>query len=72
VWRQGVLANLFTIVTIPPVIVLAFAGQLLAAQATRRSYLEVALITVGVLVVGIPVFGLESPGPSYLPALCGF
>lgn len=69
VWRQRVLANLFTIVTIPPVIVLAFAGQFLGAHATRRSYLELALIAVGVLVVGIPVFGLESPGPSNLPAL---
>ena len=69
VWRQRVLANVFSIITIPPVIVLAFAGQLVGAHATRRSYLELALITVGVLVVGIPVFGLESPGPSTLPAL---
>ena len=69
VWRQRVLANVFSIVTIPPVIVLAFAGQLVGAHATWRSYLELALITVGVLVVGIPVFGLESPGPSTLPAL---
>jgi integral membrane sensor domain MASE1 len=69
VWRQRVLANVFTIITIPPVIVLAFAGQLVGAHATWRSYLELALITVGVLVVGIPVFGLESPGASNLPAL---
>ena len=69
VWRQRVLANVFSIITIPPVIVLAFAGQLVGAHATRRSYLELALITVGVLVVGIPVFGLDSPGPSTLPAL---
>ena len=68
-WRQRVLANVFSIITIPPVIVLAFAGQLVGAHATWRSYLELALITVGVLVVGIPVFGLESPGPSNLPAL---
>ena len=64
VWRQRVLANVFSIITIPPVIVLAFAGQLVGAHATWRSYLELALITVGVLVVGIPVFGLDSPGPS--------
>jgi PAS domain S-box-containing protein len=69
VWRQRVLANVFTIVAIPPVIVQAFAGQLLGAHATWRSYLELASITVGVLVVGIPVFGLESPGASNLPAL---
>ncbi len=69
VWRQRVFANVFSIITIPPVIVLAFAGQLVGAHATRRAYLELALITVGVLVVGIPVFGLDSPGPSTLPAL---
>ena len=69
-WRQRTLANVFAIVTIPPVIVLAFAGQLVGAQhATWRSYLELALITMGVLVVGIPVFGLELPGPSNVPAL---
>ena len=69
-WRQRVLANVFAIVTIPPVIVLAFAGQLVGAQhATWRTYFELALITVGVLVVGIPVFGLASPGPSNVPAL---
>ena len=69
-WRQRVLANVFAIVTIPPVIVLAFTGQLVGAQhATWRTYLELALITVGVLVVGIPVFGLELAGPSNLPAL---
>jgi PAS domain S-box-containing protein len=60
----------FAIITIPPVIVLAFAGQLVGAQhATWRSYLELGLITMGVLVVGIPVFGLASPGPSNVPAL---
>ena len=70
VWRQRVLANVFAIVTIPPVIVLAFTGQLVGAQnASWRSHLELALITVGVLVVGIPVFGLEFPGPSNVPAL---
>ena len=69
VWRQRVLANVFSIITIPPVIVLAFAGQLVGAHATWRSYLELASITAGVLVVGIPVFGLESPVPSNLPAL---
>ena len=70
VWRQRTLANVFAMVTIPPVIVLAFGGQLVGAQhATGRSYLELALITIGVLVVGIPVFGMELPGPSNVPAL---
>jgi integral membrane sensor domain MASE1 len=70
VWRQRTLANVFAMVTIPPVIVLTFAGQLVGGQhATWRSYLELALITMVVLVVGIPVFGMESPGPTNVPAL---
>ena len=70
VWRQRTLANVFAMVTIPPVIVLAFAGQLVGAHhATWRSYLELALISMGVLVVGFPVFGMEPPGPSNVPAL---
>ena len=69
-WRQRTLANVFAIVTISPVIVLAFAGQLVGVQhATWRSYLELALISMGVLIMGIPVFGLASPGPSNVPAL---
>ena len=69
-WRQRVLANVFAIITIPPVVFAAFAGQFVGAQhATWRSYLELALITMGVLVVGIPVFGLETPGLANVPAL---
>ena len=69
-WRQRVLANVFAVITIPPVILLAFAGQLVREQhAPWRSYAELALITIGLLAVGIPVFGLESPGPVNVPAL---
>jgi integral membrane sensor domain MASE1 len=69
-WRQRVLANVFAVITIPPVILLAFAGQLVGAQHARwRFHAELALITIGLLAVGIPVFGLESPGPVNVPAL---
>ena len=69
-WRQRVLANVFAVITIPPVILLAFAGQLVGAQhAPWRFYAELTLITIGLLAVGIPVFGLESPGPENVPAL---
>ena len=62
-WRQRVLANVFAVITIPPVILLAFAGQLVGAQhAPWRFYAELTLITIGLLAVGIPVFGLKSPG----------
>jgi PAS domain S-box-containing protein len=60
----------FAIVTIPPVVLAAFSGQFVGAQhATWRSYSELALITMGVLVVGIPVFAREAPGLANMPAL---
>jgi PAS domain S-box-containing protein len=69
-WRQRVLANVFAIVTIPPMVLAAFSGQFVGAQpATGRSYLELALITMGVVIIGIPVFGLETPGLANVPAL---
>jgi PAS domain S-box-containing protein len=69
-WRQRMLANVFAIVTIPPVVVLAFAGELVGARhATWRSYVELVLVTIGVIVVGVPTFGLEPPGPTVVPAL---
>jgi integral membrane sensor domain MASE1 len=69
-WRQRVLANVFPVITIPPVIVLTLAGQLVGAQqASRRSYAELGLLTMGLLAVGIPVFGWESSALRTVPAL---
>jgi PAS domain S-box-containing protein len=69
-WQQRVLANVFPMITIPPVIVLAFAGQLVGApHAPWRSYAELGLLVMGLLAVGILVFGWESPGPAAVPAL---
>jgi two-component system, chemotaxis family, CheB/CheR fusion protein len=52
------------------VVVLTLTGELVGVRpATWRSYLELVLVTIGVLVVGIPTFGLESPGPTNVPAL---
>jgi integral membrane sensor domain MASE1 len=69
-WRQRVLANVFAIITIPPVIVLTFAGQLVGAQhKPRQSYAELVLLTMGLLAVCIPLFGWESSGPGNVPAL---
>jgi two-component system, LuxR family, sensor kinase FixL len=69
-WRQRVLANVFPVITIPAVIVLTFAGHLVGAQyAPRRSYAELGLLTMGLLAVGIPVFGWESSALRTVPAL---
>jgi PAS domain S-box-containing protein len=57
-------------ITIPPLILAALAGQLVGARDTSwRSYAELALVTTGLLAIGIPVFGWEPQGPEYLPVL---
>ena len=68
--RQRILANMFATITITPLIVLTRAGQLVSPQSTsRRSYVELGLLTLGLLAVAIPVFGWESPWPGNLPAV---
>jgi PAS domain S-box-containing protein len=69
-WRQRVLADGIAIITITPLILLTCAGQLVGSQQTpRRSCAELGLLTIGLLAVGIPVFGWETPGPGNVPAL---
>jgi PAS domain S-box-containing protein len=69
-WRQRVLADGIAIITITPLIVLTCSGQLVGSQrATRRSYAELFLVTIGLLAVGIPLFGSQSPGFGNVPAL---
>ena len=59
--RQRILANIFATITITPLIVLTRAGQLVSPQSTsRRSYVELGLLTLGLLAVAIPVFGWEA------------
>src|SRR5215469_7613677 len=68
--RQRILANIFAIITITPLIVLTRAGQLVGSQyASWRPYAELGLLTLGLLAVAIPVFGWESPWPGNVPAL---
>ena len=68
--RQRVLSNVFAVVTIPPLIVLGFAGQVVSAQpARRRDYIELSLLLIGLLAVSIPVFGSEARGSENMPAL---
>jgi PAS domain S-box-containing protein len=69
-WRQRVLGHVFPMITIPPLILAAFAGQLVGGRDTSwRSYADLALVTTGLLAVSIPVFGWEPRGPEHLPVL---
>jgi signal transduction histidine kinase len=69
-FRQRVLANIFPITTIPPLIVLSIAGQALGVQQVRRrDYAEFGMLMVGLLAVGILAFGWTSSGVATAPAL---
>jgi two-component system, LuxR family, sensor kinase FixL len=69
-WRQRVLAHMFPIITIAPLIVLTFAGRIVSAQPARqRDYVELALLAGGLLAVCIPVFGWPPPGTGIVPVL---
>jgi PAS domain S-box-containing protein len=68
--RQRILANVFAIITITPLILRTWAGQLVGPQHMPwRSYAELGLLTMGLLAVAIPVFGWESQWPGNVPAL---
>jgi signal transduction histidine kinase len=68
--RQRVLANVFAIMTIPPLIVLAAAGELVGVRKPRRPrYAELALVTMGLLAVSMLVFGWDAPTSVHMPGL---
>jgi signal transduction histidine kinase len=58
-FRQRVLANVFAIMTIPPLIVLAASGELVGVRKPRR-YVELTFVTMGLLVVSMVAFGSTS------------
>jgi signal transduction histidine kinase len=60
-FRQRVLANVFAISTIPPLIVLTAAGELVGTRTARRPRcVELGLLTMGMLAMGTLVFGWEA------------
>ena len=69
-FRQRVLANVFAIITIPPLIVITVTGALGTGRYRRWPlYAELGLLTVALLVVGVLVFGREAPASGNVPAL---
>jgi PAS domain S-box-containing protein len=69
-WRQRVLGHVFPMITIPPLVLSVYFGQLVGARdAPWRSYAELAIVMIGVLAVSIPAFGWEPQGAGYMPAL---
>ena len=69
-FRQRVLANVFAIITIPPLIVITATGGLGAGHDRRWSrYAELGLLTMALLAVGFLVFGRVAPASGNVPAL---
>ena len=69
-FRQRVLANVFAIITIPPLIVMMATGGLGAGHYRRWSlYAELGLLTMALLAVGFLVFGRLAPASGNVPAL---
>ena len=69
-FRQRVLANVFAIITIPPLIVITATGGLGAGHYRRWSrYAELGLLTMALLAVGFLVFGRVAPASGNVPAL---
>jgi signal transduction histidine kinase len=69
-WRQRFFSNGFAILTITPPILLAASGELVGVrQPQGRRYVELGLVTTGLLAVGALIFAREIPGPQIMPAL---
>ena len=67
-FRQRVLANVFAIMTIPPLIVLAAAGELVGLPKPPR-YVELGFVTMGLLAVSMLAFGWAALTSAHMPAL---
>ncbi len=69
-FRQRVLANVFAIIAIPPLIIITATGELDAGRYRRWPlYAELGLLTMALLAVGSLVFGGEAPASGNVPAL---
>jgi signal transduction histidine kinase len=69
-WQQWMLASVFPTVTIPPLMILAFYGRLVGYETvSRKAYVELGLLAMGLFAVSIMVFGWEPWRPAYVPPL---
>jgi signal transduction histidine kinase len=69
-WRQRTFSNGFAVLTITPPIILAIGGELVGRRQPRRGrYVELGLVTIGLLAAGMLVVTREAPGAQIMPAL---
>jgi signal transduction histidine kinase len=70
VWRQRFLTNIVGTITVTPLILMTIAGGPAAWLKTPlRYYVELGLLTIGLLAVGIPVFSWNTPSAGSFPGL---
>ena len=68
-WRQRFFANGLAVLVITPTILLAVAGELAGVQQRVRRYAELALVILGLVVVGSMILMQDALRPGILPAL---
>jgi signal transduction histidine kinase len=69
-WRTRFFGNVFATLTVTPLLVLTIAGGVTAIRtAPPRRYAEFALLTFGLLLVGLPIFGMDADNPRRAAAL---
>ena len=70
VWRQRFLSQILGAITVTPLILIPIAGGSAAwLKVPLRRYVELGLLTMGLLAVGMPVFSWNAPRPGSFPGL---
>jgi integral membrane sensor domain MASE1 len=70
VWRQRFLSQTLGAITVTPLILITIAGgSAVWLKTPLRHYVELGLLSIGLLAVGIPVFSWNTPGSGSFPGL---
>ena len=70
VWRRRFLSQILGAITVTPIILMTIPrGSAAWLKVPLKYYLELSLLTIGLLAVGIPVFSWNAPGAGSFPGL---
>jgi PAS domain S-box-containing protein len=69
-WHMRLFSNMLAnLLIVPPIVILSSMGLRSIKQATLRSRVELAILVIGILIIGRVVLGAEKPPLSTIPAL---
>lgn len=69
-WRTRFFGNVFATLTVTPLLVVAISGGTASIRAIPARRLgEFALLALGLLLVGLPIFGIDADNPRRVAAL---